>query len=160
MSAWVAEMESASADTGTHTSVVSAPLPHRARGLHRPVACVPQAPALGLVGRPREVRAAAVGGQLGGVAGLGLHLGGGAAVELDEQGGSYGERGLVVAVDGLDLALVGQFDARHRDGVLADHDRALHRGIDAGERALGGGGRLRGGMQAERRLADEPERAL
>ena len=66
----------------------------------------------------------------------------------------------VVAVDGLDLELVGELDPRHRDRVLADLHHAPHGGGDGRERARGG--RVAAGMGWMRSvaLADQAERAL
>ena len=89
-------MQSASAEIGTHTSVVmpAAPGPQRPRGVVGAVAGVPQAAALALVGGPGEVAAPELGGDLGRLARLGGDVRFGAAVELEEQGRGDRERRL------------------------------------------------------------------
>ena len=74
--------------------------------------------------------------------------------------GATVERHLVVAVDRLDLELVGELDAGDGDGVLADAHHAANGRVERRERACRRGRRLRDGVDAQGRRADEAERAL
>src|SRR4029079_14638255 len=65
-----------------------------------------------------------------------------------------------VAVDGVDLDVVEQLDAGNRDAVGEHLDHAVDRAVERLERARGGGHRLGGGRYLQRRLGDQPERAL
>ena len=133
---------------GTQASVVKpcGAGAQRAGRLVGAVAGVPERAALGLVGGPGEAqRAVAVRDRLDV---LGLRLGlGGRAVELEHERRSDLELQFEVAVDGVDLGLVEQLDARDRDGVGEHFDHGVDGAVERPERAGRGGHRLRRGLE-------------
>ena len=163
MSSWVAAMHSASAEIGTHTSVVSAPLPGR---IARAASI---APWRACHSRRRSASSAAqaksptaeLGGDLGDLARLGRDLG------LASRPGTRGTASGRPRTTCSKWRLIASICSSSASSIRATGipywptaHHALHGGVDRRERALRGGRRLGDRVQAQRRLADQPERAL
>ena len=123
------------------------------------MARVPQAAALALVARLVEPEQPMTLGDLADRGGLlgDLRL---PAVELQKQRRRDPQVQLVVAVDHLQGALVDELDARDRDPVLGDLGDAGDRSLQRLECQHGRRHGLGRGVHPQRRLDDEPERAL
>ena len=136
----------------------------RPQGQRREVRVVPGSPQLRPIlgpGDPREVRAAPFGRErlhrLGVLDDLALRV----TVKLEEERRQrLIRRASSVAIDGIHLHFVQQFDARHRHAELDRGDDGLHRIGDGGESADRRGHGFRQRLQAQRDLGDDAERAF
>lgn len=124
------------------------------------VAGVPEALALGRTGLGFKAEAAVGEAEFLGHGGGFSDLADADAMELKEEGGALGKGELGVAVDGLDLVVVKEFDAGGMDAELDDLNDGVDRRLDGGESGDGDGDGFRLGVEAEGDLSDDAEGAF